>query len=63
MKIYTKTGDGGETGLVDGSRIRKDHARVAAFGDVDARRRRRSPPGASSISSAPSTRARRRCPR
>lgn len=35
MKIYTKTGDGGETGLVDGSRIRKDHARVAAFGDVD----------------------------
>ena len=35
MKIYTKTGDGGETGLVDGSRVRKDHARVAAFGDVD----------------------------
>jgi cob(I)alamin adenosyltransferase len=35
MKIYTKTGDGGETSLVDGSRIRKDHARVAAFGDVD----------------------------
>ena len=35
MKIYTKTGDGGETGLVDGSRVRKDHARVGAFGDVD----------------------------
>jgi cob(I)alamin adenosyltransferase len=35
MKIYTKTGDGGETGLVDGSRVRKDHPRVAAFGDVD----------------------------
>jgi cob(I)alamin adenosyltransferase len=35
MKIYTKTGDGGDTGLVDGSRIRKDHARVTAFGDVD----------------------------
>jgi len=35
MKIYTKTGDGGETGLGDGSRVRKDHARVAAFGDVD----------------------------
>ena len=35
MKIYTKTGDGGETSLVDGSRVRKDHARVAAFGDVD----------------------------
>ena len=35
MKIYTKTGDGGETSLVDGSRVRKDHARVGAFGDVD----------------------------
>jgi cob(I)alamin adenosyltransferase len=35
MKIYTKTGDAGETGLVDGSRVPKDHARVAAFGDVD----------------------------
>ena len=35
MKIYTKSGDGGETGLVDGSRVRKDHPRVAAFGDVD----------------------------
>jgi cob(I)alamin adenosyltransferase len=35
MKIYTKTGDGGQTGLVDGSRVPKDHARVAAFGDVD----------------------------
>ena len=35
MKIYTKTGDGGETALVDGSRVGKDHARVAAFGDVD----------------------------
>jgi cob(I)alamin adenosyltransferase len=35
MKIYTRTGDGGETGLVDGSRVRKDHARVVAFGDVD----------------------------
>ena len=35
MKIYTKTGDGGETSLVDGTRVRKDHARVAAFGDVD----------------------------
>jgi len=35
MKIYTKTGDGGETSLVDGSRVRKDHVRVGAFGDVD----------------------------
>jgi cob(I)alamin adenosyltransferase len=35
MKIYTKSGDAGETGLVDGSRVRKDHPRVAAFGDVD----------------------------
>lgn len=35
MKVYTKTGDGGETGLIDGSRVRKDHARVAAYGDVD----------------------------
>jgi cob(I)alamin adenosyltransferase len=35
MKIYTKTGDAGDTGLVDGSRVRKDHPRVAAFGEVD----------------------------
>ena len=34
-KIYTKTGDGGETGLADGSRIPKDHARSQAIGDVD----------------------------
>jgi cob(I)alamin adenosyltransferase len=35
MKIYTKTGDAGETGLLDGSRVAKDHVRVAACGDVD----------------------------
>jgi len=35
VKIYTKTGDGGETGLVDGSRVAKDALRVAAYGDVD----------------------------
>lgn len=35
MKIYTKTGDGGETGLLDGSRVPKDHLRVAACGDLD----------------------------
>lgn len=35
MKIYTKTGDTGETGLVGGSRVRKHDARVAAYGEVD----------------------------
>jgi cob(I)alamin adenosyltransferase len=35
MKIYTRGGDLGETGLLDGSRVPKDHARVAAYGDVD----------------------------
>ncbi|MEP7271033.1 MAG: cob(I)yrinic acid a,c-diamide adenosyltransferase [Acidobacteriota bacterium] len=34
-RVYTKTGDGGETSLVDGSRVSKDAMRVAAFGDVD----------------------------
>ena len=34
-KIYTRTGDSGETGLVDGSRIAKDHPRAQAIGDVD----------------------------
>ncbi len=35
MKIYTKTGDSGETGLLGGSRVRKSDARVEAIGDVD----------------------------
>lgn len=35
MKIYTKTGDGGETGLFGGDRVSKDHPRVATYGDVD----------------------------
>ena len=35
MKIYTKTGDAGRTGLIGGSRVRKDHLRVTAYGDVD----------------------------
>jgi cob(I)alamin adenosyltransferase len=35
MKIYTQTGDRGETGLSDGSRISKGTLRVAAYGDVD----------------------------
>ena len=35
MKIYTKTGDAGETGLFGGGRVAKDHSRVQAYGDVD----------------------------
>jgi cob(I)alamin adenosyltransferase len=34
-RIYTKTGDDGFTGLGDGTRVSKDSARVAAYGDVD----------------------------
>jgi cob(I)alamin adenosyltransferase len=34
-RIYTKTGDTGETALGDGTRVPKDHPRVAAYGDVD----------------------------
>lgn len=34
-KIYTRTGDDGSTGLVDGSRAGKDTPRMAAIGDVD----------------------------
>lgn len=34
-KIYTRGGDGGESGLVDGSRHPKNHARFNAIGDVD----------------------------
>ena len=33
--ITTRTGDGGDTGLGDGSRVPKDHLRVQAMGDVD----------------------------
>lgn len=35
MKIYTKTGDSGETGLFGGVRVPKSDARVATYGDVD----------------------------
>ncbi|HTR79671.1 MAG TPA: cob(I)yrinic acid a,c-diamide adenosyltransferase [Gemmatimonadaceae bacterium] len=35
MKIYTKTGDRGDTGLFGGGRVQKDHPRVEAYGDVD----------------------------
>ena len=35
MKIYTKTGDKGETSLYDGKRVRKDEIRVESYGTVD----------------------------
>jgi cob(I)alamin adenosyltransferase len=35
MRIYTRTGDAGETGLFGGRRVRKDDPRVAAYGGVD----------------------------
>ena len=34
-KITTRTGDAGETGLGDGSRVSKDHPRVRALGEID----------------------------
>lgn len=34
-KIYTRTGDQGETGLGDGRRVPKDHPRIEAIGEVD----------------------------
>ena len=35
MKLYTRTGDAGETGLYGGERLGKDHPRVQAYGEVD----------------------------
>jgi cob(I)alamin adenosyltransferase len=35
MKIYTKVGDGGDTYFFGGQKVRKDHPRVSAYGDVD----------------------------
>jgi len=35
VKIYTRTGDSGETSLYGGARVRKDAPRVAAYGDID----------------------------
>lgn len=35
MRIYTRTGDTGETGLFGGGRVSKDDSRVAAYGNVD----------------------------
>lgn len=35
MKIYTKRGDKGDTDLFGGQRVKKNHARVKAYGDID----------------------------
>ncbi len=35
MKVYTKTGDGGETSLFSGGRVGKDHPRIEAYGTID----------------------------
>ncbi|MDQ4073251.1 MAG: cob(I)yrinic acid a,c-diamide adenosyltransferase [Thermoproteota archaeon] len=35
MKIYTKTGDKGETGLFDGTRVKKSNKRIIAYGNID----------------------------
>ena len=35
MKIYTRKGDEGKTGLIGGTRVDKDHIRVDAYGTVD----------------------------
>ena len=34
-KVYTRTGDTGQTGLVGGKRLPKDHPRIEAYGSVD----------------------------
>jgi len=35
MRLYTRTGDGGQTGLIGGRRVPKNHPRVVAYGEVD----------------------------
>ncbi|MFO7617863.1 MAG: cob(I)yrinic acid a,c-diamide adenosyltransferase [Bacteroidales bacterium] len=35
MRVYTKTGDSGDTSLASGSRVRKDHPRLEAYGTID----------------------------
>ena len=49
-KIYTRTGDGGETGLGDGSRVTKNSLRIEAIGAVDGAQ-----PTVSSIEMRPQT--------
>ena len=34
-KVHTGGGDGGETSLVDGTRVGKEHPRVAIYGTID----------------------------
>ena len=34
-KVYTRTGDSGQTGIVGGKRLPKDHPRIEAYGTVD----------------------------
>lgn len=35
IRVYTKTGDKGSTGLIGGTRVPKDHIRIEAYGTVD----------------------------
>ena len=35
IKVYTKTGDNGQTSLIDGSRIKKSDIRVVTYGTID----------------------------
>ncbi|MDQ5869525.1 MAG: ATP:cob(I)alamin adenosyltransferase, partial [Thermoproteota archaeon] len=35
MKIYTKTGDKGNTGLAGGTRVSKSNPRIMAYGQID----------------------------
>jgi cob(I)alamin adenosyltransferase len=35
MKVYTKTGDKGETSLIGGTRVKKSHVRIESYGTVD----------------------------
>ncbi|MFT6409736.1 MAG: cob(I)alamin adenosyltransferase, partial [Flavobacteriales bacterium] len=35
MKVYTRTGDLGQTGILGGTRLQKDHIRIEAYGTID----------------------------